>query len=122
MSKDKSNDASTTRAEENDTAPEGMSISRRNLLAAAAVGTLASGLSFGYLARADAHDDDDDNGGRDHRDAKYRRDDDKDRRDRRCKGHSTDLGLINGRFLDPASGKVYRDLAIKDGRISSRRA
>ena len=56
---------------------------------------------------------------RDHGHSKYKHDNDKDRRDRRCKGRSTDLGLINGRFLDPASGKTYRDLAIKDGRISS---
>jgi predicted amidohydrolase YtcJ len=75
-------------------------------------------MSFGYLAHVHAHDDDDDNNGRDWH-GKYKNDNDRDRKDRRCKGRSTDLGLINGRFLDPASGKVYRDLAIKDGRISS---
>ena len=82
----------------------GMSLSRRGLLMAAAAGTLSSGMTFGHiggaLAGGGGRDDDRNNG----------------RRDRRCKGDSTDIALINGKFVD-GSGKTYRDVAIKNGRI-----
>ena len=57
----------------------GMSLSRRGLLMAAAAGTLSSGMTFGHiggaLAGGGGRDDDRNNG----------------RRDRRCKGESTDI-------------------------------
>lgn len=83
------------------------SVSRRSLLAgAAAAGSFAaSGLTFGSAGEAFAGDDN--------------RGNDRDKgRDRRCKGTSTDIGLVNGNFVD-GSRRPFKEMAIRNGRITS---
>ncbi len=82
---------------------EALSVSRRSMLAGAAVGTLAaSGLTFGYAGDASAGNEQNKGKGR----------------DRRCKGSSTDIGLVNGRFVDGVR-KNFTAMAIRNGRITS---
>ncbi|HVZ05232.1 amidohydrolase [Hyphomicrobium sp.] len=83
-------------------------MSRRQLLAGAAVGSIAaSTMMFSSI--------DDANADFKHFDFRNLR------RDRRCKKSndvSSDLGFVNGKFLD-GQNKVFSSMAIKDGRIAT---
>ncbi len=83
-------------------------LSRRNLLAGAAIGSIAaSTMTFGLTEDADAA----------FRHFDYRNLG----RDRRCKKNndtSTDLGFINGKFID-GQNKTFSAMAVKDGRIAA---
>ncbi|SFV28464.1 Predicted amidohydrolase YtcJ [Hyphomicrobium facile] len=83
-------------------------LSRRDLLAGAALGSIAaSTMTIGLTDDADAAFK--------HFDFKSLG---KDRRCKKGKGTSTDIGLINGKFLD-GQNKSFSSMAIKDGRIAA---
>jgi predicted amidohydrolase YtcJ len=102
---DNSGNSSKTRLELEE---QKIGLSRRNLLAGAAMGSLAaSTMTLGLTDEADAG---------------FRQFDFRNlSRDRRCKKNnatSTDLGLVNGKFVD-GQNNIFSSLAIKDGRIAA---
>lgn len=100
---DKKPETDATHHDNGHPSAEDLSVSRRSLLAGAAVGTIAaSGMTFGYSGEALA--------GNEYNKGKGR--------DRRCKGSTTDIGLVNGRFVDGVR-KTFSAMAIRNGRIAS---
>ena len=91
-----------------ETSEQKTGLSRRSLLAGAALGSIAaSTMTMGLTDDADAAFK--------HFDFKSLG---KDRRCKKGKGTSTDIGLINGKFLD-GQNKSFSSMAIKDGRIAA---